>query len=395
VFWRVSGLDGRGAVTWTSATWTFGVRQRDTSVDVMGAMIRDFNGDGIDDGVRNDHLIVGARGAVRMRSGPTIDTPVLPEGNPILFEQFGDVNGDGRTDLVLRYWLLDFSNLRTLLGTPRCALREEGFVPDMPRDASRGFVGTHALGDFNGDGFSDALVVSDLSFFRVSTAYLFLGSPSGLAHVPASYIDLGAGFSGGATGNSYNVFVGDLDGDGYGDFALSDILFDNRAGYVRIIYGNPSARIEARTQSFYPPELGFSFGSGFGTLDFNQDGYSDLATGSFLGIHLFAGGPDGLRLERVVRQQYGVAAAQEAMDFDGDGLLDLRFDGIFSLGRSFFRGGPDFLLRAAVSEGGDFNADGFDDVITYPPRLCTTLVLGAAQPFRFAAAQWHCILEER
>ncbi|MFO0609642.1 MAG: VCBS repeat-containing protein, partial [Polyangiales bacterium] len=114
-FWRVRGLDAAGAVAWTSATWLFQVRRRDTEVDTTLGRILDFNGDGYDD-LPMPRLVDGdpLRGRVvdvffgtpdGLTPEPllTVQLPEAELAGSFRIRSFsaGDMDGDGNTDLLM------------------------------------------------------------------------------------------------------------------------------------------------------------------------------------------------------------------------------------------------------------------------------------------------------
>lgn len=105
-----------------------------------------------------------------------------------------------------------------------------------------GASAAHA-GDVNGDGYADVVVGatdSDLGASNAGAAFLFHGGPSWSGPMDAGdadFILLGAQVDG-ETGVAVTA-VGDLDGDGNGDFAVSDPLGVDAAnlGIVAVSYG--------------------------------------------------------------------------------------------------------------------------------------------------------------
>ena len=147
------------------------------------------------------------------------------------------MNGDGLADLLTTgIWGIEPGVL--LLGDPECSLR---FSQRISRFGSPGI--SFDMGDFDGDGIGDVMVAArdDLVFFR--------GSVDGIQWVPSSSIRTeGYGRIQDNDGGSC-TFLGDVDRDGYGDFAVGERAFGRGIGLVHVLFGNPEGRLVARVQT--------------------------------------------------------------------------------------------------------------------------------------------------
>lgn len=190
----------------------------------------------------------------------------------------GDFNGDGRTDLVMRYG--DDWETRSVLfgpftrsGAPASEQRIDMFSTDND-------IYTLTAGDMTGDG------IDDLATFyayenHAEGGKFWRGTASGLSTAPTSLPSAAA------------AAVGDFDRDGRGDLAIRTVpggITENLpydAGTVRIHYGTasgPSAsRVTTITQNTAgvpgTSEAGDQFGARLDAGDANGDGYADLAVG--------------------------------------------------------------------------------------------------------------------
>jgi hypothetical protein len=292
----------------------------------------DFDGDGIDDIAVCASEYLGPTGAgrvyvVRGRSdiSGTLDLAAERIANRsfcISGRYFGDGFGsvlafadldhDGRDDLIMGtpyggsggevdiFYGRDFSPFQIAsvdaLTSPCTAIKSEG--------AGDRFGASLALGDVNGDGREDLIVGAPLaSKFATSggQAYVFFGADRDPAHNKPfpPLIDLSQGGAAGGA-NIYIVdkiegealgtscAVGDFDGDGNNDLALSapyaDIGGAQDSGKVFIIYNEInqfSFKVfldvnEAAGMMFSSSYAGLGFGANIAAGNFNGDGLDDL-----------------------------------------------------------------------------------------------------------------------
>ena len=268
----------------------------------------------------------------------------------------GDINDDGYDDLIIGAQYEDTNGANAgaaylFLGSP------DGFDPDTPDWTDYGenpidFFGfsLDGVGDVNGDGFDDVLIgayAHDINHSSSTTTqegkiYLYYGGETGLASSP-SWSLLGP-----KVGGMFGYVVaaaGDVDGDGYDDFAVASPLFDNPdtdEGMVWVFYGSSSGP-QATAWIGESNQNGAYFGYSINGLgDVNADGYDDLIVGanyynSLKGaIFVWYGSANGLNS--------GVSGDPSNADWKAVNTIETGF-GIYS-------GSP-----------GDVNDDGYDDVI--------------------------------
>ena len=233
--------------------------------DALGGRLAsagDVNGDGLDDvllgSFHNDaagqnagqvYLVLGRQ------SGWTLDTPIHQADASFIGEAegdwagysldgAGDVDGDGLDDIVIGA----MRNSETGDQSGQVYLvfgRVQGWGMDTILsngnasylgEAENDYVGWSAsgAGDVNGDGVDDVLASSII----IDTTYVILGRATGWA-MDTSFAEAGAVFGPGSGDLGWDVDgIGDVNGDGYSDFAVVS-PYDGIGGYVDIIFGYP------------------------------------------------------------------------------------------------------------------------------------------------------------
>jgi serine/threonine-protein kinase len=250
-----------------------------------------------------------------------------------------------------------------------------------------------ASGDINGDSLLDLVVSAPGEDGGRGAVYVYLGRHAAPPSLALRLVGrTGEGFG-------YALASGDMNGDGYADFAIAANLSDvdaTDAGRVYVWFGG--SRLHETPDLVLPGRgLGQDFGYSLSLSgDMNGDGYSDLAVGAPLDgqagqitgrVYVFFGGPHvdaepDLDLTSASAQsQYGLAVTWG--DVNGDGFGDLvvganwdNTDGPVA-GRVYVYYGsrrpdvlPDLTLRGPEPRGlfgnsvsaGDLNGDGYADL---------------------------------
>jgi len=341
----------------------------------------------------------------------------------------GDVNGDGHSDVVA-------AGPYTSNPQP-----QEGRVAvwhgsaDVPAQGVTWFAESNqsgaqlgralALGDFNGDGYSDAVVGTGL-YDNVGAdggrVLLYSGAPANLAG-GASWTAVGV-----AAGDRFGDAVasaGDVNGDGYDDLLVGAPRNQNR-GAAYLYMGAPGGLGGAPTWTTLGEQVGDLYGFALGTAgDLNGDGFSDVVVGapfhaaSYLDegkVYVYLGSAAGLATQPAWTRTGGQAsalfghAAGTAGDVNGDGFSDLAVGAPqYTAGESregvafVFRGDPNGIDPAppwigqinqanasfgqALATAGDVNGDGYSDIVIGAPAYDDAATdQGAAFVYRGSAA---------
>jgi hypothetical protein len=327
----------------------------------------------------------------------------------------GDVNGDGVEDLIVG--APSYDGIAGFAG--RAYLFYGPFTGDINAADANAIISAEAFGDnlgfsvasagdLDNDGFDDIIVgarSNDTRGIQSGRVYLFYGPLSGsLADTDADSIISGAAFD--EVGRSV-AGVGDLNGDGFDDILIgTDIAGGSFQGQVFLFNGplsgeRPAASADAVISGSFPNE---SFGASVASAgDMNGDGIPDLIVGAprfplngndtgrayiFYGPvagSLIATDADAIIFGENLNDGFG-GSVDKAGDINGDGVDDVIVgaDQLFNegTGKAYVFYGPlggdiqaadanaiiigeaaQDLFGTSVAGVGDFNGDGFDDVV--------------------------------
>jgi hypothetical protein len=261
----------------------------------------------------------------------------------------GDINGDGKLDLVVAN-----SNVNTasvLLGNGDGTFQAAQSVP-VPYF----YTNAVAVGDLNGDGKLDLFVTQGTNI------YVLPGNGDGTFQSPiASRLGFGPN----------SVAVGDFNGDGKADLALTDDFY---SATVSVALGNGDGTFQA-AQSVPAGASANSVAVG----DLNGDGKLDLVEGSRIDNHvsvLLGNGDGSFQLVHVPVMGGGSQLSVAVGDFNGDGKTDMalaHYNSFDALGNVFLGG----TLSVALGNGdGAFQA-------------AQDLAVGVARPTSVAAGDFN------
>lgn len=371
VFWRVRGVLGAERSVRTSPTWWLWVpaRSAPAGVQTSWGSSPDLNGDGMGD------LVVG-EGVDTGCGASCVDQVAI------------SLSSDGRLDPA--------RTTRVLSGTA----------------AESGFGSALATTDINGDGFGD-LVVGEPR--RNGTAPVFYGSARVYVSNSSAVLSESLRVDGTVDGESAGALVaglGDVNGDGFGDIAISAFGASpggmTLAGEVRVYFGSATGVSETNRQVLSRGVARRAFGFGLNAVgDVNGDGFADMVVADvgsagmprtpaqaflYLGSRAgFAATPAQTWSDMDSGTSFGVGGG--AGDFNGDGYADVWLNNTFVKGVDsgqsridLFYGGPSGpgatpsltirgtvpdLMNADIYQSGlgtggvalDANGDGFDELI--------------------------------
>ena len=309
----------------------------------------------------------------------------LPAEGPI----FGDLNNDGYTDVVMTTTVNGWGTVLVYWGS---AAGIDTLNPlRIPGEHQNDFFGARCVGDINSDGRTD-LIITGPAFVSGSNRgkiYVFLNpitSTLPQASIVGDSIESGLGV---------NCAVADLNNDGFQDLAARGIYHHGpqsaRYDYINIYWG---IGIDTVNLTLGMQLRGYNLNSSaLACFDANGDGIADLlwtnrdGQGDWVYIHYGGVAFDtipGLKLQDPGVANFGNAIIN-AGDMNGDGHDDILVAAYRATNTSgfvfVFGGGPqidgtfdaavgmdsDSDFGVSVSSVGDVSGDGLSDIIVGAP----------------------------
>ena len=406
----------------TTADWTAESNQTNAYFGCSVASAGDVNGDGYDDVIvgasdyyNSETYEVGAFLFQGSSNGLSITADWTAKHNNLGVRSFGvsvtggsDVNGDGYDDVIVGDYGYSngegseggaFAYFGSLTGLTNFA---EWTEESNQASASFG-VSVASAGDVNGDGYDDVIVGAsgyDNGENGEGRAFLYLGSITGVSTTAdwTAESDQIAAYFGGSVASA-----GDVNGDGFDDVVVGAKNYDNgttNEGRAFLYLGSSTGLSTSADWTAESNQGDANFGTVSSAGDVNGDGYDDVLVGAHNydngetnegRAYLYLGSSTGLSTtaDWTAEGNQGSAnfadSLSSAGDVNRDGYNDVivgakNYDnGELNEGRAFLYYGSSKGLSTTAdwtAEGnqggahfgvdvnaGDFNGDGFDDVI--------------------------------
>jgi hypothetical protein len=313
----------------------------------QGSASADFNNDGIP-----DIAVATTGGQLSVLLGKGDGTFQPPKVLKVALGAFGvaagDLNGDGKVDLVVSVDA-PISSLSVYLG------QGDGTFTPKAKYSAPPYLHTPVLADFNGDGHLD-VAANDLPGNHQGSVVVWFGSGDGTLQSPTKYHIPG--------GIPLGVAVGDLNGDGHPDLTVADGATSN----ADVLLNNGDGTFQPVVQ--YP--IGGGLAQCVTIADLNADGKPDLALGTtFYQVDVLLNNGDGTFGSPAEFSTAGDLPFQIiATDLNLDGKVDLAVAAnedqlLYGNGDGTF-GNPVALPIGGISGNSmvsaDFNRDGAPDL---------------------------------
>ena len=343
----------------------------------------DLNKDGFDDIVIGQiangisSIFLGRPSSVWNNSYTKSDANVL-FGNEGIPSYAGDVNGDNYSDFILTNPELNSGKGQTNIYLGRDSSKwskdktinqvNTSFIGEFNDDRS-GHGGT-GVGDVNNDGYDDIVIGAldnDQGGISAGKTYLILGSKSFNWNQQYNLTNVNASFIGGSNDYQSSVWVskaGDMNGDGFDDFAIGSLDRVNGYRRVYIIFGRDTSKWKLNTSlsqanvtfsTEKPANWIYTLQWISGTGDVNNDGYDDLIVGDYI---------NGVTYLILGRKSSNWKSNYTFTESNASFIAENKSD----------------YAGYSVTGAGDVNADGFDDILigayNYQNKGKVYLILG-------------------
>lgn len=272
-----------------------------------------------------------------------------------------DFDHNGSVDIAIAY--LEDNVIRVILNPSGTVTTYP--VGDQPYDV--------VSGDLNGDGYADLVVVNDSLNSPNGTVSVLMNKGDGSGtFLPAVNYTVGR--------LPYQVAIGDLNGDGIPDLAITDL----GPSTISILYGSTNGTFTTG------PTLTVGTGEvnpyGIAIADFQRNGHPGIAVTAFETnmLYVFPNNGDGTFGTPYTYATDVRPASLVVGDFNGDGILDIVTGNTTANDISFFAGNIDGTFKAGVISpslnfpvsiaAGDMNGDGIPDIVGVAPNYDEVVV---------------------
>ncbi|MFI5114570.1 MAG: FG-GAP-like repeat-containing protein [Terriglobales bacterium] len=349
-------------------------------------VLADFNGDGALDLFKAGDqykygLVMLGRGDGTFQSNQAYGWGFTGYGQNLVTADF---NGDGFPDVAFSYARYSGQPaFGVMLGSSHGALAAPTYVTVGSTSCLYNLPEWVAAGDVNGDGKAD--IVATLTNYNTAGCAnnqlaVLTGLGTGKFNKPVLY-------STGATAQSYEVFLADVNGDG-----KPDIVTSNADGTISVLLNKGTGTFGPAVLTSSLVGLGNPYGNSLTVADFNGDGKADIAVANYgwnssngNGVFVLLGNGDGTfkaPITVTAAPQYSYTYALAAGDFNKDGKTDLLVtitgqcpadahgyaayaflqghgDGTFTAGPMNCTGGNDPMYPVVADLNGDGKLDAF------------------------------------
>ncbi|HQQ62074.1 MAG TPA: FG-GAP-like repeat-containing protein [Pseudomonadales bacterium] len=342
----------------------------DNALDWLGRSVAgagDVNGDGYPDlvvGAYGDDNTGDGAGSARVLSGAngavlyTFNGQAAGDGFGIAVSGAGDVNGDGKADILVGAFQNDSTGNNAGAAYVYSGANGSLLYTFNGDSAGDNFgLAVSGIGDVNGDGHDDVAVgapYDDNNGSLSGSVRVFSGSDGSILYT------LDGDQAGDLLGSSISK-AGDVDGDGRPDIIAGAYLADpngSSAGMARVFSGANGNTL----YTFTGDKSGNYFGSAVsGAGDVNHDGRADVIVGSGNGsgkARVFSG-MDGSVLYSFIGDAFFGAAVCDTGDINGDGYADIAVSSTTSRAVYLFNGQGAWL--DTDSDGAADTTDSDDD----------------------------------